>query len=549
MQRFILPFLVSVLYVVPFSTLSSQSLFYEDFENTNLATIQALYEQTGSTQVVPENSFFGMAHAYSAVDLNNNGTTNDDLVFKDTDVESLNGNNVIKFSLDRVPVATYNTYSGNTSIKNHMIRNEFATYNRTNYTFKPNTTYWFGWKNYLHANYDYTNAATTPDITGQFILSDESLVPFAIKIINGKWSISTHSNGSTDLSNISVSTWSEWKVQVVFSDDTNGLINVWKDDVLVYSETGANLITDENFYLKIGVYKPGWFWSTGIDFASNKTIYYDEVWASEDDYTDGLSLLPQECSKSLTFDDMTLSTKTVDNNPTYTFQFTDLDDNSIDLVSSSTSTVDLLNETWLEKNKTYDVKVKIDGHADYGTYSANTCQMEIPSTFALSLSDNDCSKTISSSDMNISTIAVAGNPTYKFRLSNQSTGQVFFINSSSPTVDLSGNGNITHGTSYSVKVRIDNHTLYGSYSSQGCIITYDALLPVDLIRFYSQSINNAVQLNWETTNENNHLGFEIQKSNHLMNWKKIGYTTSKETNDQLNYYTFTDLAPAAGSNY
>ncbi len=82
------------------------------------------------------------------------------------------------------------------------------------------------------------------------------------------------------------------------------------------------------------------------------------------------------------------------------------------------------------------------------------------------------------------------------------------------------------------------------------LIKSSASLPITLLNFKVQSIDNQVQLTWQTTNETNFSHFEIQRSNPLtpggeitkQKFEKIGEKKSNESNN----YEFLDITPPAG---
>ncbi|MGQ9644867.1 MAG: T9SS type A sorting domain-containing protein, partial [Ignavibacterium sp.] len=81
-----------------------------------------------------------------------------------------------------------------------------------------------------------------------------------------------------------------------------------------------------------------------------------------------------------------------------------------------------------------------------------------------------------------------------------------------------------------------------SIGSKGLIYKYiDSLLvPVELIFFKGEYLNNKVYLSWQTASELNNSGFEIQKSIDNIHWNSIGFVKGKGTTSEINNYCFQD---------
>ncbi|MEO8110612.1 MAG: Ig-like domain-containing protein [Ginsengibacter sp.] len=73
-------------------------------------------------------------------------------------------------------------------------------------------------------------------------------------------------------------------------------------------------------------------------------------------------------------------------------------------------------------------------------------------------------------------------------------------------------------------------------------------LPLKLLSFTGKVQNDFINLFWETTNERNVLGFEIERMN-AANWNKIEFVPANNSGLISNQYMFTDSFPAIGSNY
>jgi len=89
-------------------------------------------------------------------------------------------------------------------------------------------------------------------------------------------------------------------------------------------------------------------------------------------------------------------------------------------------------------------------------------------------------------------------------------------------------------------------------ASIGLIVGYyDESVPVELISFQSESINNKVILSWRTASEVNNKGFEIEralsKTTPLQeDWRKIGFVNGHGTTTEIQFYSFTDESLSSG---
>jgi len=503
-----------------------QALFCEDFETNTFTQIQDWYLTTASTQAVPNGSYFGTLHADSLVDLNKNGTTDDDPIFKQTKVVDFDnsGNKALKFSLQRLPRATYYAASAlDEGLETHMNRNEIATYDRNGYVYEHDKIYWFQWRTYLDPSYDIDQGTTNGEILGQVHFSTiTSIPPICVKIVGDKWRLNIsrdlipgNGNGEDiEIGPVIKEVWANWKLKVRLSTTGDGLIEFWKDNVLIHSETGQNIVSSDDFYFKIGVYKPGWLWTLPDDFESTKTVYYDDFWADTTAFVNGLSLDNLDCHRKLTVDNPTISTKIIAGSPTYEFRFTNVDDNSQFFITADTETIDLLNEDRIENGQAYRVSVRIPNHALYGNYSSKTCIVTIDNEWGLKLIPNDCNKTLSPEDMTLTSIALEGSHIYKFRIVRVSNGNVFFIDTPTPTIDLSENSQFQPGEAYHVRIRITGHASFAGYGSNCTVMVAAANTCQDEITHDNQILTAGDYLSSTTI-----ISEAIIEANSMVNYK------------------------------
>ncbi len=79
-------------------------------------------------------------------------------------------------------------------------------------------------------------------------------------------------------------------------------------------------------------------------------------------------------------------------------------------------------------------------------------------------------------------------------------------------------------------------------------ITYDKVLPVEIINFTGKEINNAIILQWQTTNEINNKGFDIERKNATGTFTSVGYVESKSSSSN-NTYLYSDKTVEKGKKY
>ncbi|MEJ7680261.1 MAG: T9SS type A sorting domain-containing protein [Segetibacter sp.] len=131
-------------------------------------------------------------------------------------------------------------------------------------------------------------------------------------------------------------------------------------------------------------------------------------------------------------------------------------------------------------------------------------------------------------------------------------------NDSSRTVFLTaGNNNDSVGTTTGVLtapydfLNPDYRPAAGSLALSNYSFT-DQALPVTLVKFSGQTVNNQHVLSWETATEINNRGFELERSLNGRNFSSIGFIPSKALNGNSTLalqYSFTDVKVPDGKLY
>jgi Secretion system C-terminal sorting domain len=91
----------------------------------------------------------------------------------------------------------------------------------------------------------------------------------------------------------------------------------------------------------------------------------------------------------------------------------------------------------------------------------------------------------------------------------------------------------------------------GQTITSSSLLTITAALPVSFILFTAKRINNKVQLDWKTAQEQDNRGFEIQRcaDADFANTAVIGFINGRGTTSSESRYQFTDITPQSGKNY
>ena len=75
------------------------------------------------------------------------------------------------------------------------------------------------------------------------------------------------------------------------------------------------------------------------------------------------------------------------------------------------------------------------------------------------------------------------------------------------------------------------------------------VLPIKLSSFNARAAGKQIQLDWATASETNNDRFEIERSADGKKFEKIGTVKSSGNSDQIQQYSFNDIAPLNNNNY
>ncbi len=81
-------------------------------------------------------------------------------------------------------------------------------------------------------------------------------------------------------------------------------------------------------------------------------------------------------------------------------------------------------------------------------------------------------------------------------------------------------------------------------------ISYLSMLPVELINFRGQSVEEGIQIDWQTASEQNNKGYILQRrSSNAIDWLDLSFVEGIGTTSELQHYAYIDHDPFVGINY
>ncbi len=108
--------------------------------------------------------------------------------------------------------------------------------------------------------------------------TDAGAPPLSLWTQGGKWKVMLFGGKyAYTLGNYEKNKWNDWVWHVKWSPNSDGLIELWKNGVKVFTKTGANIYANSigGAYFRVGLYK--WPWKTGsTSTTSTRIMYVDE---------------------------------------------------------------------------------------------------------------------------------------------------------------------------------------------------------------------------------------------------------------------------------
>ena len=138
----------------------------------------------------------------------------------------------------------------------------------------PYVERWYGMSIYLPGDYA-TDPA--PEIVTQW-QAYTAHPPLAVWTQKGEWRIVQFGKTITSIGAYEKNKWTDFVFHVKWSAGSDGLVEVWKNGVKIYTRTGANIASGltTGVYMRTGIYK--WPWKTWTTSTTTKRIVYiDDV--------------------------------------------------------------------------------------------------------------------------------------------------------------------------------------------------------------------------------------------------------------------------------
>jgi hypothetical protein len=135
---------------------------------------------------------------------------------------------------------------------------------------------WYGASYYLPTDYI---ADPAPESLTQWQSLKAISPPLALWTENGRWKVVQNGNISTDIGEYKKEKWTDFVFHVKWSLNNDGLIEVWKDGVKVFTKLGPNSYPDyiTGNYMKSGIYKWRWKSAPSTSNTTKRVVYIDDV--------------------------------------------------------------------------------------------------------------------------------------------------------------------------------------------------------------------------------------------------------------------------------
>lgn len=98
-------------------------------------------------------------------------------------------------------------------------------------------------------------------------------------------------------------------------------------------------------------------------------------------------------------------------------------------------------------------------------------------------------------------------------------------------------------------VQLNGQNLMVQYTATGITFTWDSALPIELIDFNAEAMEDEVKLSWTTASEINNDYFTIERSTDGREFEEIAMVFGNGNSTELSRYTYMDNNPARGINY
>jgi hypothetical protein len=200
---------------------------------------------------------------------------------------------------DAVRISSDVARTGKTSARFEFTKNDVINFNFLRAEIRRNCETederWYGFSNYLPADFVSDplaeKIAQWHDVPDFVIGESWRSPPISFGIVNDHyyiqmlWATNAINTDLTrsgekkaDLGQVDRSRWNDWVFHIKFSYKSDGIMEIWKNKVKIFSYYGPNSYNDQSYpYFKIGIYK--WGWNGWADYSpeNKRVLYYDEV--------------------------------------------------------------------------------------------------------------------------------------------------------------------------------------------------------------------------------------------------------------------------------
>jgi hypothetical protein len=224
----------------------------------------------------------------------------------------------------------------------------------------------------------------------------------------------------------------------------------------------------------------------------------------------------------------------------YRFELTDMTTSNVYYVNSSTRSF-TFSQFAYENNTTYSVRVSALTGTVYSAYGA-ACTVTFDKRTQLQASQ--CGITIDNPTTVITANSMAGATAYRFELTDMSTNNVYYVNSSTRNFTFSQFA-YENNTTYSVRVSALTGTMYSAYGAP-CTVTFDKRTELQAEQcglvingasklVYANSINGATAYRFEVTNLLTNTVYFVNSQTNSFMFSQFAYSNSANYSVRVSY--------------
>ncbi len=224
----------------------------------------------------------------------------------------------------------------------------------------------------------------------------------------------------------------------------------------------------------------------------------------------------------------------------YRFELTDMTTSNVYYVNSTTRNF-TFSQFAYENNTTYSVRVSALTGTVYSAYGA-ACTVTFDKRTQLQASQ--CGVTIDNPTTVITANSMAGATAYRFELTDMSTNNVYYVNSSTRNFTFSQFA-CENNTTYSVRVSALTGTMYSAYGAP-CTVIFDKRTELQAEQcglvingasklVYANSINGATAYRFEVTNLTTNTVYFVNSQTSSFTFSQFAYSNSANYSVRVSY--------------